>query len=220
MNRIFQFAGLALAAALVAGCGSTQAAVERTRFAMESEYALTRNLEGQRRISLHHIDQNMRHELARLDQVLVLQNARAGNNTRRVAQNYIDYFAALEALRSRVAEEYAVVASLHAEGVAIGRGFATLSDMASAELTIASATAMAAINESQRAAQLLWAEYQRQNPTPVPDPKPEPAPVDKPEGEGEGEEQPEAIRGELDELRQAIRDLRQQTPTVTFDPNR
>jgi hypothetical protein len=148
---------------------------------MESEYALTRNLESQRRVALHHIDQNMRHELARLDALLIQQNQRAGNNARRTAQNYIDYFAALEALRARVSEEYATVASLHAEGVAIGRGFATLSNMANAELTIATATAMAAINESQRAAQALWAEYQRQNPTPLPDPPREPAPKPAPE---------------------------------------
>ena len=170
---------LAIAALCIglAGCASTRAQVIRAEFAIESEIANRDNAEAQRRLALHHIDQNVKHELDRLNAVLDAQNARAGANTSRVAQNYIDYFGSVEELRKRTATEHETVATLNAEQVALGKGFRVLSRMADSELTVSRDTAALAVAEALRVAEAAWTEYQRRQPPPLPEPTPEPEPI-------------------------------------------
>ncbi len=100
--------------------------------------------------------------------MLGAQNQRAGDNVQRVAQNYIDYYAAMDDLRSRIEQEHEKVASLNAEQLAIGKGFRVLSIMADEELRVSRETANLAISEALKTADALWTQYQEANPPELP----------------------------------------------------
>jgi hypothetical protein len=175
-----RFVHFILAAVLVlffTGCMSTKAQIIRSEFAWESE-TLNRDNAGKQHAQVRHfIAQATQTEINRLNDALADQNDLAGGDVQMVAQNYIRYYAALDALRAQTQAEYETAASLHAEQVALGRGFRVLSRMADTELQVARDTANAAITEAIRVANVAWVEYQRRQPPPVPDPVPEPEPV-------------------------------------------
>lgn len=172
MNKI---APIILAAALLAGCTSTKAAVTRAEFALESEIKNRDNAEAQRKLVIHHLDQNVSNEVARLKAVLVRQNAAARGVDSRIAQNYIDYYTALHNLQTLVSTEYEKLESLHQEQLTLGRGYRYLNTMADEELKVGQQTAQLAIAEAIKAGNELWRQYQAANP---------PKPVDQPTGGG------------------------------------
>ncbi len=159
-------------AAAAAGCVSPGAQVARSEFALESEMRNRDNADTQRRDALHRIDTLTQLEIARLQGVLDIQNQRGGSNVERVAQNYVDYYGALDELRRRVASEHEKVASLHAEQIQLGRGYRMLSSMADDELRISRELATQSLAEARRVAEELWRQYQIANPPRLPEPEP------------------------------------------------
>lgn len=168
MKCFAQSAIVAIVTLAACGCVSTGAQVARTEFAIESEIKNRDNADAQRRLALHHIEQNSQREIERLQQVLDAQNQRAGQNVQRVAQNYIDYYAAMDELRRRVSAEHEKVATLNAEQLALGKGYRVLSSMADEELRVSRETANAAITEAIKTADDLWKQYQEAQHPPLP----------------------------------------------------
>ena len=154
-----------------AGCVSTGAQVARQEFALESEMRNRDNADAQRRDALTRIEVLTQLEIERLQRLLVTQNERAGGNVERVAQNYIDYYGALDELRRRVANEHEKAASLHAEQIQLGRGYRMLSRMADEELRISRELAGQTLAEARRVAEELWRQYQIANPPALPEPE-------------------------------------------------
>ena len=158
----------------VSGCVSTNAQLTRQEFALESEMRNRDNASVQRSRALGREDQLVQLEIERLQQQLDRQNQRAGANVERVAQNYVDYYGALEELRRRVAAEHEKIASLHEEQIVLGRGYRLLSDMADVEFRVSRELSAQAISEARRSAEELWRQYQIANPPRLPDPQPAP----------------------------------------------
>lgn len=175
MNLRLTFLAAVLAAPLITGCVSTKAAVTRAEFALESEIKNRDNAEAQRKLIIHHLEQNVGNEISRLKLVLVQQNARAKGVDSRIAQNYIDYFTSLQNLQTLVSTEYEKLESLHQEQLGLGRGFRYLNSMAEEELKVGQQTAQFAIAEAIKSGGELWKQYQAANP---------PKPVDPPTNGG------------------------------------
>lgn len=167
-------------ACVLAGCTSTAARNVRHDWAVEKKTDIQQLAKAHLTKDRTVADDQLARELAAKDDALRSQNANAGEDVDKVAQNYIDYFKGIDDLKTTYLDDYTAAQELYDAAMENAEAPTTVSDMADKELTVAKQAGIDTLNAAKDAAVKLYTHYQETHTIPTPTKPGDPAPTPTP----------------------------------------
>lgn len=184
-SKLLTATALALSLGLFAGCTSVNARIERVRHASLAEMQQKQSADNLRKIATEKVNQLVEAEVERLGLHLERQNVAAHGIDSLIAQNYINYFAAMKELKARADSDHERIGTYYGELIQLSKSFNYLNSMADEELKIAQETAKLVVEQAIATAEQTWKAYEAAHPPKLPhdeppDYEPSPTPVPTP----------------------------------------